>query len=55
MDELLQMLRRVEFVRISEQGKKTDRRPLNLLKKTTDQPDAMRFKGFTEEKIYSEL
>ena len=44
-----------ELVRISEQGKKADWLALNLLKKTTDQLDAMGFKDFFEEKTYSEF
>jgi len=54
MDELLHLLRRVEFVRISEQETETYWY-LNLLKKTTDQLDAMGFKDLFEEKTYSEL
>jgi len=54
MDELLHLLRRVEFVKFSEQGKEAYWY-LNLLKKTTDQLDAMGFKNIFEEKTYSEL
>jgi hypothetical protein len=53
MDELLHLLRRVEFVEFSERGE-TAYWYLNLMKKTTDQLDSMGFKYLFEEKTYSE-
>ena len=53
MDELLHLLRRVEFVEFSEQWE-TAYWYLNLMKKTTDQLDSMGFKNLFEERAYSE-
>ena len=50
MDELLHLLRRVEFVKFSEQGKEAYWY-LNLLKKTTDQLDVMGFKNIFEAQL----
>ena len=54
MDELLHVLRRVEFVQFTEEGE-IAYWYLNLLKKTADQVGAMGFNNLFEEKMHSDL
>ena len=54
MDELLHVLRRVEFVQFTEEGE-IAYWYLNLLKKTVNQVGAMGFNDLFEERMHSEL
>ena len=54
MDELLHVLRRVEFVQFSE-GREAAYWYLNLLKKTVNQVGAMGFNDLFEERMHSEM